>query len=422
MNSLRATLGSAVGVAAIASGALASLGALGGYSTDGVASVGCSFAEAAFASPVSGCSARHAQQRKGNDAPPAPTVGPDAQLYATEHTPRRAPATPPPTSPRPTPAPTASGAPASTATPSPSPPQATGGHGDGIIHTDGRGHLTLNGSRYQFAGVNAYELATWWSVNYGCGSEVGDLDGFFNSLSPNSVVRFWAFQDFTMSKRTGGRDWTPIDRVVQAAERTHQRLIFVFADQWANCHGEQYKDAAFYQGGFKTTRPPGELEPYWNWVGDVVSRYRDSAAVGMWEPISEAQGDCATVGAYQLHDFFDAVGGLIKSIDRSHLVESGLLGTDQCGVTNTDYILAQNTPNLDVVSFHDYGDSSPLPAGLAQRLQDAAQLNKPLIVGEVGFLSDCSAMQAKQRSQFAAGAAGFLPWNWDGSGESTCGF
>jgi hypothetical protein len=31
-------------------------------------------------------------------------------------------------------------------------------------------------------------------------------------------------------------------------------------------------------------------------------------------------------------------------------------------------------------------------------------------------------MQAKQQAQFAAGVAGFLPWNWNGNGESTCGF
>jgi len=316
---------------------------------------------------------------------------------------------------KPTPPSTLSPTPPPTSSPTPPP-------ADGIIHTDGSGHLTLNGARYQFTGVNAFELATWWGTNFGCGAQIDDLDGFFNSLTPNSVVRFWAFQDFTQSKSTGGRDWGPIDRVVQSAERTHQRLLFVLGDQWANCHGEQYKDAAFYSGGYKTGVPPGELETYWSWVRDVVSRYRSSSAVGMWEPLNEAQGDCNTIWRDQLRQFFDSVGGLIKSIDNKHLVESGVLGTGQCGITGPDYVIAQDTPNIDVVSYHDYADSSPLPGSLAQRLLQAQQLNKPLIVGEVGFLSDCATMQAKWLAQFAAGVAGFMPWNWNGPWMGVCGF
>jgi mannan endo-1,4-beta-mannosidase len=311
-----------------------------------------------------------------------------------------------------------------TATASPRPPTAppTEPLNDGVIHTDGHGHLTLNGKPYQFVGVDAYELATLWSTNLGCGAEIDALGAFFNSLSANSVVRFWAFQDFTRSRITGARDWTPLDRVVHAAESAHERLIFVLADQWSNCPGERYKDAAFYEGGYRSATPTGELEPYWSWVRDVVSRYKDSPAVGMWEPMNEAQGDCISFGAQTLESFFDAVGGLIKSIDPRHLVESGLLGTGQCGVTGGDYITAQETPNIDVVSYHDYGDPASVPAPLAVRLQQAQELDKPLIVGEVGFLTNCSEMHAKQAAQAAAGVAGFLPWNWDGPWSSTCGF
>lgn len=291
-----------------------------------------------------------------------------------------------------------------------------------LIGTDGHGHLTLNGSRYQFAGVDAYELATWWSVNVGCGSEVDNLSGFFSSLKPNSVVRFWAYQDFARNKLTGGRDWTPIDRVVQAASAAHQRLIFVLGDQWSSCNGEQFKDATFYTGGYRTAVPGGEQETYWSWVHDVVTRYRSSPAVGMWEPLNEAQGYCDTWWAGTLEQFFNAVGGLIKSIDPRHLVESGVLGGNQCGLAGTDYLYAQNTPNIDVVSYHDYNDPSPVPAALAYRVAQAQLLDKPIIVGEAGWLSDCPLMQLKQPAQFAAGVSGFLPWNWDGPGESVCGF
>jgi hypothetical protein len=142
----------------------------------------------------------------------------------------------------------------------------------------------------------------------------------------------------------------------------------------------------------------------------------------MWEPLSEAQGDCTTIGRSELRHFFDSVGGLIKSIDSKHLVESGLLGTGQCGISGPDFVVAQDTPNIDVVSYHDYGDASPVPGLLALRLQQAQQLNKPLIVGEVGFLSDCATMQTKLPAQFAAGVAGFMPWNWNGPWMGACGF
>jgi hypothetical protein len=235
------------------------------------------------------------------------------------------------------------------------------------------------------------------------------------------VVRFWAYQDFAQSKVTGARDWTALDRVVQAAQAAKQRLIFVFGDQWSNCHGEQAKEAAFYNGGYRTAIPPGEQESYLSWVRDVVTRYRSSPAVGMWEPLNEPQGDCTTITATQLRAFLDTVGGLIKSIDPRHLVESGVLGGNQCGFSLGDYVLSQDTPNIDVLSYHDYADPSAVPGGLTLRLQQAKQLNKPIIVGEVGFLSSCSIMSVKQPAQFAAGVSGFLPWNWEPA-ASTCGF
>jgi hypothetical protein len=54
------------------------------------------------------------------------------------------------------------------------------------------------------------------------------------------------------------------------------------------------------------------------------------------------------------------------------------------------------------------------------RIQQASRLKKPIIVGEVGYLSDCSTMGVKRPAQLAAGVSGFMPWNWS-LGESTCG-
>ena len=47
-----------------------------------------------------------------------------------------------------------------------------------------------------FTGYNAYQLATDWGTNAGCGgmATTAQIDAFFASLRPDSLVRFWAFQ------------------------------------------------------------------------------------------------------------------------------------------------------------------------------------------------------------------------------------
>src|SRR4051812_15135025 len=62
----------------------------------------------------------------------------------------------------------------------------------GVAH----GHLTLVGKPYRFVGLNAYELATYWGRNAGCGAMLGDrqLEHFFASTPPRSLVRIWAWQ------------------------------------------------------------------------------------------------------------------------------------------------------------------------------------------------------------------------------------
>jgi mannan endo-1,4-beta-mannosidase len=58
--------------------------------------------------------------------------------------------------------------------------------------------------------------------------------------------------------------------------------------------------------------------------------------------------------------------------------------------------------------------------GLAQRLTQCNQLEKPLFVGELGIRTDSVGSQlaragllaSKLSAQFAAGVAGVLAWNW----------
>jgi hypothetical protein len=331
-----------------------------------------------------------------------------------------------------------------------------------------RGQLELFGRPYHFFGVNAYELATDWGVNAGCGAMLSDeqLDNFFASLPPNSLVRFWAFQgNIATNFTTHQLDFAPIDRVVNAAIAYGQRLIFVLGGQGNMCDGGHWQDPSWYSGGFDqvfntASNSNGRgLDPlsFWKYLRTIVTRYRDSPAVGMWEPMSEAEASTCPpqfqptkceghqtcpdehAAAVALRHFFDVVGGEIHRLDPNHLVESGLLGSGQCGTSGSDYDYVSASSGLDVLSVHDYYPADqPLGGdqwnGLAVRFQTAAQLGKPIIVGELGIEADadgsvsCPSLTARARAIrtkvaaiLAHGSSGALVWDWEPKRyQSTC--
>ncbi len=345
----------------------------------------------------------------------------------------------------------AGGVPATTSTTSVDPVTPTG-----VIGARG-GDLTLNGQIYRFTGVDAYEIATQWGTNAGCGADVSEaqLDQFFASLRPDSLVRFWAFQG-TMATNvdTGQIDWAPLDRVFAAAAAYGQRLIPVLTDQGGTCDGDHWQDPSWYNGGFEQVfddpSPTNgvNLTPlsYWNYLRAIVNRYKDSPALGMWEPISEAEAstcppsyepsNCSgnqtcpdeAAAAQALRSFFDVVGAEIHSLDPVHLVEDGLLGSGQCGTSGSDYQYVSASPGVDVLSYHDYyGAAEPVGGdqwnGLAVRFSQAAAVGKPIIGGEAGIIAGSGAgcesdteratdVLNKVQSQMAAGSSGVLVWNW----------
>jgi mannan endo-1,4-beta-mannosidase len=314
-------------------------------------------------------------------------------------------------------------------------------------------HLTLGGKPFEAVGVNAYEIASDYGVNAGCGPMETDaqLDQFFASLPPHSLVRFSAFQGgLATNVNTHQLDWAPLDRVFQAAAAYGQYLIPVLTGQGGYCDGQHWQDPSWYAGGFMQvfnsalTSDGQGLTPlsYWDYVQDIVNRYKSSPALGMWEPVSEADPETCpvqnvgqnctcpseTAAAQALLHFFDVVGAEIHSLDPNHLVESGLEGGGQCGTAGFDYDYVSASPGIDVMSFHDYyGTQDPLggPPGNAVTtlLAEAAALGKPIIGGEIGLeggtgpgcMSDVQrsvAVAAVSRTLYAAGANGLLWWDW----------
>lgn len=329
------------------------------------------------------------------------------------------------------------------------------------------GHLVLDGKPYRFLGVNAYEIGTEWGTNAGCGDmeSQAQLDTLFSSLAPNSLVRFWAYQEtIAMNVHTGQLDWGPLDRVFDTAAAYHQRLIVVLTGQGSGCDGGHWQDPSWYNGGFEqvfndATNSDGKgLMPlsYWQYLQDIVSRYKDSPALGMWEPISEPEAstcpvqyqpmNCSghqtcpdeTAAAQAMRHFFDVVGGEIHTLDPNHLVEDGMLGGGQCGTSGSDYTYVSASPGIDVLSYHDYyaGDvamGGDQWNGLSVRFAQAASLGKPIIAGELGITAGTSSgcptlttraseVQAKVQAQFEAGSSGVLVWDWLPAVTSSCAF
>jgi mannan endo-1,4-beta-mannosidase len=338
----------------------------------------------------------------------------------------------------------APGVPSATPTPSP-----TGSAAPGFVAHQGT-QFSLDGSPWRFTGVNAYELATFWGINAGCGPMLTDvqMESFFASLRPGSAVRFWAFQGLATNATTKQRDWRPIDRVVEAATRHRQKLIMALSGQGGGCDDGHWKDVAWYNGGYRRAFDDDGKgiapAPYWSYLHDVAARYATSTVVALWELVSEPEakpspaGPCNQAAARRaLRSFFDTVGGELHRIDSNHLIGSGALGSGQCGTSGMDYQYVHQSPGIDVASYHDYGaDSTPVPGdrwnGLQARLNEMRIAGKPLIVGEVGMkaqhnLAGCMALlarsdhvRAKMTGQFSAGVSGFLLWDWVPSDEGGC--
>lgn len=313
------------------------------------------------------------------------------------------------------------------------------------------GNLRLDGANHTFVGLNAYEAATNWSTNYGCGGQLTDsqLNQLFGSLPPGNLFRIWAFQG-SMALGPSRPSWNfgALDRVVTIAGQHQQYVILSLTDEAGTCDDQHWKGPAWYAGGYGTIpldAPPGHaVASYLAYVTAIVNHFHTNPTVAMWEPVNEPEASTCDPGyqgsgcgghnpcpnetqaAADLRSFFDTVGGLIHRLDPSHLVEEGLMGGGQCGASGTDYTFVGASAEIDVLSYHDYSPGA-MPGdqwnGLAQRIVQARSLAKPLIVGEMGMVAGtvpgcpslaqrAASYSQKIKAQSAAGVAAILLWDW----------
>lgn len=285
------------------------------------------------------------------------------------------------------------------------------------------GQLHLDGRPWWPTGLNAYQLATDWGVNAGCGGMV-DPGQYFESLPDGAVTRFNVFQQLAVNKVTGELDFRAVDAVFAAAERHEQMVIPVLVGQDGACEDENYKDRDWYLTGWQ--QPTAMPLSYRDWLITAVERWSGSPSVLAWEPIGEPEtavcGDldcswqartCPADSAAVLRNWTDQVGRLIRDLDPSRLITAGLLGGDQCGLVADGYRLIAESPYVDILQYHDYDDGGFLPLRLAQT-------TKPLMVTELGIaagsclpLEDRAAQVAARIDGYRAmGAAGAMLWSF----------
>jgi hypothetical protein len=278
----------------------------------------------------------------------------------------------------------------------------------GFVQRTGR-DLVLDGAPYHFVGFNAFGMA-------GCATgqpwTPQQREAYFAQLPAASMTRTWAFGRWGIDALVD---------IVAAAETHGQKLIFSLGESGNGCE-QPAKDAAWYQSGYRTT--------YLAWVEQVVTRFKDSPAIGMWEILNEP-GHNSTVDAATMKAFLDDVAGHIRAIDAHHLIESGAMAEYAPGFA--DFGAAHSGPNVDVGSLHEYDYPIVVSHHLAPTLGPLDTLGKPLIIGEVGvnsgadgctpnFADRAAALKQKFDQYFLAGVAGVLVWNYTPNPGTKCAY
>ncbi len=101
----------------------------------------------------------------------------------------------------------------------------------------------LSGQPYRFTGMNIYMAASGGTPSSCGGALYPDVGVPLSRMPKGTVVRFWAFQNFFVSKRSF--DWTNFDRVLRIAAAHGDKVIPVLANQLDYCDGAG-KDLSWY--------------------------------------------------------------------------------------------------------------------------------------------------------------------------------
>lgn len=304
------------------------------------------------------------------------------------------------------------------------------GGGDFVVRA-GAG-LELNGKPYRFTGINVYNANSngvcWYAMASGPLLREG-----LKELGKGQVIRAWFMQEFATT--AGARDWSAFDHTLAVARERGNRVIVTLGNQWSDCDQQEgFKNEAWYAADYQV---PAGSNPasYRDFVAEVVTRYRDDPTVLMWQLMNEAEapasasGPCLPSAATTLRTWAADVSALVKSLDANHLLSVGTIGSGQCGTSMDEYKQLHALPGVDLCEIHDYSPdpfSGDVWNGVAVRVQQCAELGKPLFVGETGLIPNnvgglqgrADAFANRIEAHFAAGFVGELVWAWSALGST----
>lgn len=292
----------------------------------------------------------------------------------------------------------------------------------------------LNGQPFRAIGFNLHDAAANTTVNtcnhWGVWTD-RELDQAFKAMHDDAgatVVRFWAYQSYTK----GGTSFESFDRLIAAAKRNNIRLMAVLDDMWSYCTDGPHKTLAWFRDGYKAPWGKNPLS-YRDYVREVVRRYRDEPTifawslmnepdpiVGAWEgrwPVWADENEAKTVYKAWVQD----MAALVKQIDPYHLQTIGVHAESWQGYL--DFTGTHALPTIDFCTIHDYDhETTPLTPRMSERIQECHSLGKPIVIGEASIRTTGSRsfvpnqranlFDAKLRSFFEAGGAGYLVWEW----------
>jgi hypothetical protein len=292
----------------------------------------------------------------------------------------------------------------------------------------------VDGKPFQFAGVNAYDLAATAHRSQ------AELEKQLKTIAASgaTVVRFWAFACYPTAD---------IQNVLDTSQRLGLGLRFipVLGDQWhwiETGSDKKFKDEAWYKDGYKQNYLPH--------LRETVKALGNRPEVLLWEVINEP-----IVKPWQFDTFYDFAKTAAHEVKANggRMAAIGSFGGLQAGLLPHQYAKLAKLNDIDAISMHDYartwhsvGVTEKLTKAvltwfgdkeLAWDAQTAQKAGKPFYIGEVGTKVRHAGWKVSEdmpqvrtpveamagnlaRGQFAfqKGASGVLLWGPQADGKS----
>jgi mannan endo-1,4-beta-mannosidase len=282
----------------------------------------------------------------------------------------------------------------------------------------------LDGKPYYVAGANTYDMFTF-GFDWLPAPDYVDrprIDAHMARLQADgvSVLRLWMFshEDWQGFEAAEGvyteEEFILFDYIIKSARDHNIRLIPVFENFW-EAYGGIDKRLAWegLPGGyanrwrfFNKQACPGCFDQYKNYVRYALGRtnyftgvrWVDEPTIFAWELMNEPRYPDATPNenttGTTLRAWVDEMGALIKSLDRNHLLGTGMEGQETRygygGDAGNPFVYIHSSPYIDFTSGHMYPtegwaslDYAEARALLRAWISDAHNLvGKPFFLGE----------------------------------------